>query len=267
MDQDQLIESESESESETVNKVLGRISAPEAPANALTMALSPRVTSDEPSLLLFGYYNIDVEIAGHYGSILPGAAYIVLLERSTGSVYIRDLSNDDDVPAIYSLSAEPSVTRADGAPATGVISESGHFIVNLTHHLGLPAEPGIYDGFLWLENILSNMDSVEKPAEDAPIIDGADQIAYVASTTLVQVAFTGQELTLRLRARVKEGPVSIIAMAPVSRRIGFITFASGNDSSALVSDIIPNMKSGERVLAVAISNGARSSLIDTATRH
>lgn len=256
MDQDQP------TQLQTVSKRSGRIEAPEAPANALTLVLAGRNSPKEPTLSLFGYYNIDVATAGRYGSVLPGAAYVVLVERESGEARVRDLANEDDVPASYAADGEPSITRADAPANTSGMSESGHFTVNLSSHLGLPADPGVYDGFLWLEDILSDMASVAKPGDDEPVRAGRN--APPSSDRLVEIAMTGEADTLRVHARVDGGPVSIIAMTPVSRGIGSATFASGADASALVSEIITSVTPGERVLAVAVSNGTRSVLIDSA---
>lgn len=129
-------------EGETVWSRAGRIQPPDAPANALRMLLAPRALASEDTLNLFGYYNIDVVTAGHYTSSLPVAIYVVLIERATGRVWLSDVKNHEDIPATYiSDAGPPSVERIDNPSNTIGMSESGHFTLALSRHLGLaPSE-------------------------------------------------------------------------------------------------------------------------------
>jgi len=257
-DQDQPIEAQ------TVARGAGRLKAPEAPATALTLVLAPRASTQEPALSLFGFYNIDVTTAGRHGSVLPGAIFVALVERDTALVHVRDLSNDDDVPALYVPGAPPSITREDDPGDLEGMSESGHFTVDLPHHLGLPDGRGLYDGFLWLEDTLSDMTPGVKPDEN-----GAETITQAAPPALavaVDIAATGAAETLAIHARPGAHPIAIIAMAPASRRIGWVSFPAGARAAAKAADLIPGWTPGERVLAVAISGGVRSTLYDSASR-
>lgn len=249
---------------ETVARRAGRVPAPEAPADALSLTLTPRTAAGEPALELSGFFNLDVALLGRHGGEVPGAVFAVLVERDTAQVHAGPLRNDDEPPAPFRPSAPPMIVLqgpgGEAAPTAAPITMKGHFSADLAAHLGLPTGAGVYDGFLWLEDVLSPMAAAAKPDEAMALPAPPPPPAGPAP----ELAVTGIGADLVIHARPGAAPIAIIVMAPASGLIGSASFPAGARAAASAASMIPGWTPGERVFAVAVADGARSVLYDSA---
>lgn len=261
-----------------------------APANALALALEAGSDPGSHALTLHGYFNIGVDMTGRYSGAFPSPVFVVAIFRKTGHLHIQTLTNQDEIPPQYQgAAAEPAITRADGASAAG-ISESGYFNVDLKAHLGLASDKGIYDVFLWVEDVLSDMASVEKP--EAPFGGiGSTLFKRPASTAEIEPLPDEGELTLSTENREEElwfvgqsntDPVTVVAYVLQTQEPAWMVLSapkeeeedkdekanadevepSGLSFAFKASDLLPGIKSDDRILAVAVSGGRRTPLLD-----
>jgi hypothetical protein len=277
MPEDQILQ-----ESETVVNGESPLSPAEAPANALKLTLVPgQAFGSAAPLTLYGYFNLEVKIAGRYSGRLPGPIRVVAVAQKTGRVYVSTLTKQDDIPPMYrGDAAPPSIVReGPNGPSSEGISESGFFTVDLKRHLGLPDAADTYDVFLWLENVVSDLVSAAKPAERGEhagnvMFNRPSSIATTRSAPKSELLelFLGYSNNERyVRGRVGHNRVSIIAYSVVSGQVGWTVLQSDGDSGMeffmKASELIPGSHPDERILAFAIADGKRSSLLDSSAQR
>jgi hypothetical protein len=252
-------------------------SPPLGPENSLTLKLVPGTILGTSPLLLYGSYNLSVDVTGHYSSLPPAPFLLVAVSRETGAVYMRNLANDDDTTPVYlGDAAPPAVVRntPDG-PSSAGIRMTGSFRVDMEYQLTLPGRSGIYDVFLWLDTILSKMATATKP-EDPGDSPGGRMYSRPASIATRQAVQRSEVLELsaaqengerHLRGQSGTLPVSIIAHAVESGETGWTVLtlddaSAGFDFDIKVIDLLPAALPTDRIVAVAVSAGRRSALVN-----
>ena len=254
-------------------------SPPKAPANALRLTLGTSQAVGAPSLTANGFFDLAVDVLGHYRGNPPAPVLVVAVARSTGRVHLAYLVRDEDAPPRYlGAAAAPTITRddlPDGGSSAG-ISEQGFFTVDLKRHLALPDRPDTYDVFLWLEDILSDVVSADKPDEhgDRP---GSALFAQPASIATVKPAPASDGLAIAASARDGERHlrggcgaerVSIVAHAIESGESGSVVLAVDHGQGLTfeldLRKLVPRAAAKDRVLVLALANGKRSPLVTVA---
>ena len=258
-----------------------RHSPVEGPANTLKLKVLSHDGLGAAAVVLHGFFNLSVDISGRYRGGLPGAIQLVAVSHATGAVYIRNLAREDDLPPLYlGPSAPPAVVR-DGpnGPSSVGITESGFFNVDLKRHLGLAGRADVYDVFLWLEDIASEVTAAVKPEEPGL---GPQGLLYHRASSIVTILRTATSPGLELSAGEKDGErriagragtnrVSIVAQAVESGDIGWtvlkIDAAGGLAFDVKVRDLLPKSGPGDRILVYALADGRRSLLLDMPARR
>lgn len=253
----------------------------EGPANTLKLKLISAAGLGAAPLVLHGFFNLSVDISGRYRGGLPGAIQLVAVSHATGAVYIKNLAREDDLPPLYlGPSAPPAVVR-DGpnGPSSAGITESGFFNVDLTRHLGLAGRADVYDVFLWLEDIASELAAAGKPEGVGP---GPQGLLYHRASSIVTILRTAASPGLELSAKDQDGErriagragtnrVSIVALAVESGDIGWtvlkIDAVGGLAFDVKVRDLLPKSGPGDRILVYALTDGRRSPLLDMPARR
>jgi hypothetical protein len=252
-------------------------SPPVGPENSLTLKLIPGTLSGAAPLVLHGSYNLSVDVTGHYSSLPPAPFLLVAIARETGRVYVRDLANDDDIPSTYlGEGAPPSVVRSGpGGSSSAGIRMTGSFRVDMAPHLTLPARSEVYDVFLWLDNILSEMATATKPADlgDSPGGRMHNRPATIATTRRIsrsdelELSAAQEKGERHIRGRSGTVPVSIIAHAVESGETGWTALTmdeahEGLEFDIKVKDLLPAARPEDRIIAIAVSGGRRSSIVN-----
>lgn len=265
-------------ESKTVVEGQAPLSPTPARANALRLTLEAGDgTAAKPALVLHGYFNLDTTIAGRYSSSLPAPIRVVAVARSTGHIYMSTLARQDDIPPVYrGASAQPSITGPNGPVPRG-ISQSGYFSVDMKAHLGLADKAETYDVFLWLEDVVSDVVSMDKPAEqgDRPgnrMSYRPPSIATVRSaprSELLELSAEGVGDERTILGRVGQPAVSIAAYCVNTGQQAWTRLEAeaeaGMEFSIRMADLLPGSKRDDRILIFAISGGKRSALLDSAS--
>lgn len=251
--------------------VLGPNAATEGPAGTLSLQLVASPPNVEPPVVLHGFYNIDAARAGRVDD-LPAAIRAVIVLRETGAVYAPQMMNDDVIPPLYRADALPTIVQ-DNAPEGALgPSELGHFTADLQVMTGLPTAAATLDGFLWLEDVSSDMTSVFKPASDPaaelPMTSGvASEMSSTTTTASVDEPTLSLDATTGHLTGTAPGPrVSVIAMSLPQQQIGY-TVLSLNNAEGLSFDVpiaalLPGAQPGSRILAFAVANGQKSQIAD-----
>lgn len=240
------------------------------PANIIKLNLIAPTNDEEPSLLVHGYYNINVDLAGHYSQKLPSPIYIVAVARSSGHVHIQNLVANDDIPARYlGNNGKPTVVKhGPTGPSTKGISHSTFFNVDLKRHLGLGSAEDTYDVFAFLEDIISKVASADKRQEQG---DQQDSILYNITAPINHmhpISSASNQLAFK---QTYEG--TVLSGSAASNRISLIVFSISQQQPAwttlFVKDhpgiqfdiplktFLPDVKPDEKVIAFAMVDGKR----------
>ncbi|MFB0553029.1 MAG: hypothetical protein ACETWQ_06905 [Phycisphaerae bacterium] len=122
-----------------------------------------QATSDlGPTVALMAAYYLGSPFTEYYGGQLMRAIWIVAVDEQNGRVYQADLNGPDHLPIMIEASDEVAE-----AAMPGWSFESAHFNVDLAALLGLPEQSGRYRVFLWLDDIVSSIKTVDVPANPA----------------------------------------------------------------------------------------------------
>jgi hypothetical protein len=251
-------------------------SPPAAPANALRLALTPGHAPGDPPLVANGFWNLGVDVLGRYTGRPPAPVLVVAVARATGRVHLANLVADDEIPPRWrgGAAAAPTLSRADGS--TKGISEQGFFTVDLKRHLALADRPDTYDVFLWLEDVVSDVVSADKPDEHGAR-PGSALFEQPASIATVKEAPPSDGLAIAAAAHdgarlVRGGSgaerVSIVAHAIESGASGSVVLAvepgHGMTFEIDVKRLVPRASAKDRVLVLALAGGKRSPLLSIA---
>lgn len=131
---------------------------PVAPGLAFTLA--PANASDGQTMALLAAYHLGTPFVEYYGGHLPRAIRVVAMNMQTGEVYQSDLNEQDYPPIILEVTDEE---MANASP--GWSTESSYFNVDLLTLLRIPKKAASYRIFLWLDNLISNVEVVDVTEE------------------------------------------------------------------------------------------------------
>lgn len=188
----------------------------------------------------------------------------------------QKVMSEDDMPADY-LGADGTPTielitpvgkAISDLPTSSGISESAFFTVDLKKHLGLADGTDTYDIFLWLEDVMSEVVSLQKPAEeghfkgallyDKPTPAAQVKLAAVNSSS-VQLTRSGNNILLK--GRIAATSASVIAFVVETQTPVWTTLDSNGESgfefTVNLQDLIPDLSTNPTVLALVIADGQR----------
>jgi hypothetical protein len=258
----------------TVRHGQSDLSPETGPADSLRLALAPGSIFGLPSLMLHGALHIGSATEGRYSGGMPGAVLVVAVSREAGRAYLGPLVNEDDIPPIYrGDDAPPAITRmTPGGPVPDGTLEVW-FSVDLKRHLGLPDAAGTYDVFLWLDAVLSELATAEKPADpgNSPGTRVGERPAELAT---IRAAPASDRLDLaaerRGTARIIQGEcgagrVTVIAHAVQSRATRWMVLEAlpgpGTAFELDAAALLPEARPEDRILVLAVAAGRRSALL------
>ncbi len=138
-----------------------RSPSPPAP-NGLVFRPVAAQSGSGPTVALLSAYHLGSPFLEYYGGQLPRAIWVVAINLDTGLVYHADLS-DPDHPPIVLEAADHEIDMA----SPGWSTESGLFNLDLCRLLGLPEPGSAYRLFLWLDDLPSNSETTDIPANPA----------------------------------------------------------------------------------------------------
>ena len=95
----------------------------------------------------------------YYGGQLPSPIHVVAFNKETGEVYCAPLLEPKS-PPVRVLIPE------DTTPSQSGSSQGAAFNIDLTVQLGLPSQEASYKVFLWLDQLLSPVATVDVPEND-----------------------------------------------------------------------------------------------------
>lgn len=168
---------------------------PVAPGLAFTLA--PANTSSGQTIALLAAYHLGTPFVEYYGGHLPRAIRVVATNMQTGEVYQSDLSAPDHPPIILEATDEE---MANASP--GWSTESSYFNVDLLTLLRIPNTTASYRVFLWLDNLISNVEVVNVPKElgreDAAPIErpSLDRVHFGADASMATIQQNEVSLSL-----------------------------------------------------------------------
>jgi hypothetical protein len=113
-----------------------------------------------PTVVLAGRYYVTSPILDEYGGQLPNPIRAVAVDAATGRVYSEELTSEKSPPVAV-------LVPEDEPPADEGRFQSGAFDVDLPAQLGLPSAAATYQVFLWLDRVLSPVESIAVPESAA----------------------------------------------------------------------------------------------------
>lgn len=110
-----------------------------------------------PTVVLAAAYRVGKPHTAYYGGQFPRPIRVVAVNEQTGVVYEADL-NSPEHPPIMVLASDEAAAKPDGS------SETAFFNLDMIALLRLPEESGRYKVFLWLDQLVSPVITVDIPA-------------------------------------------------------------------------------------------------------
>src|ERR1700680_2318631 len=120
----------------------------------LWFKVAPGRTEESATLALLGAARLPGRYADIYGGRIPGAIEVIAIDVDTGESYHAVAESVDAVPLRDAMNPFP------GPPPKGVarVQDAEHwFNLDLRGQLGLPSRAGVYDVFLWLDELTSRV--------------------------------------------------------------------------------------------------------------
>jgi len=124
------------------------------------------------TIVIAAVYRVGSPVTDYYGGQLPRPIRVIAVEESTGNVYQADLTEPDH-PPVRVLVADRVVEEggADGS------FETAYFNFDLATLLKLPGSAGRYQVFLWLDELVSPVRTIDVPVnwsrgEGQPVTSG-----------------------------------------------------------------------------------------------
>jgi hypothetical protein len=129
---------------------------PESPGLAFRLAAADSTAGS--TIALLGAYHLGSPYLDYYGGQLSRAIWVIAINLQNGHVYHADLNSPDHPPIMLEATDEKMAIASPGWS-----SESGYFNVDLPVLLRLPKESGTYKVFLWLDDLISNIETITIP--------------------------------------------------------------------------------------------------------
>lgn len=127
--------------------------------------LVPGESTLGPSIAVLGTYKLGWPYLDLYGDQIPKPLLVVAVAAATGRVYVADLNvielyvQDDAI--LLDISDEQA--NAPG-PVSNRLSKQGWFNADLAALLDLPPDSGFYHVFVWLDDLVTPVRTVQVPA-------------------------------------------------------------------------------------------------------
>jgi len=137
--------------------------SPDIPKQAgLVFRAVPAASESGPTVALAAAFRLGSPFTEYYGGQLPRPVWVVAVDEETGRIHQADL-NGPDHPPIRVMASD----RDAEAAMPGWSYESARLNVDLAALLGLPEKSGRYRVLLWLDDLVSSMETVYVPANPA----------------------------------------------------------------------------------------------------
>jgi len=120
------------------------------------------VSASGPTVALAAAYRLGSPYTEYYGGQLPRPIRVVAVHEESGLVYESDLKEPDHPPVRVLITDR----AAKEIKPTGMI-ESAYFNVDMPALLRLPEQAGRYKVFLWFDELVSRVVTVDIPANPA----------------------------------------------------------------------------------------------------
>ncbi|MFQ5462504.1 MAG: hypothetical protein ACE5E5_07740 [Phycisphaerae bacterium] len=133
-----------------------------SPAFGLKIAFTPAAHDDHFTVALLGAYRLQGRFSDMYGSRIPGATHLVARNTDTGLVFFGNAEDPHAVPIATVVNPDPKPAN-DGEPK--LVAVDGFFNIDLAGQLGLPPEKASYLVFGWLDEVTTNLATVEMPED------------------------------------------------------------------------------------------------------
>lgn len=165
---------------------------------ALDFALAPGVSALGTTVVLSASYMFGWPYTELYGMQLPAPVVVVAIEASSGKAYMANLNvtYEDQTDVAITLAMSDQQANQPG-PTQNRQRVGGYFNVDLPDLLGLPPESGYYQVFLWLDDLVTQIQTIQVPPNEARrgIAPGLYQ---VSGSNLVTVRQSSQSPTAKV---------------------------------------------------------------------
>ncbi len=147
---------------------------------ALEFSLAAGENATGPSTVLAGAYRLGWPYTELYGHQIPTPIVVVAIDATNGDVYLSNLNivNSDETEEALLVNVGDDVANQPG-PARDALQVGGNFNVDLAALLGLPGDARYYRILLWLDDLVTPVQTVQVPAD--PSRTGMDPSAYKVS--------------------------------------------------------------------------------------
>lgn len=128
----------------------------------LWFKLVPGRAEESTTLALLGAARLPARYVDIYGGRIPGAVEVIAIDVDTGKSYHAAAESVDAVPLRDVMNPYP------GPPPKGVArvqDAEDWFNVDLRAQLGLPSRAGVYNVFLWLDDLTSRVVGASVPGK------------------------------------------------------------------------------------------------------
>jgi|GEM_PF-2662297 len=131
-----------------------------SPAFGLKIALVPASRDGNATVGLLGAYRLQGRFSHMYGTRIPGVTCLVARNADTGLVFFGNAEVPHTVPieTVIDPDARPV---DDGEPK--LVAVDGFFNIDLADQLGLPPEKATYSVFGWLDEVTTDVATVDMP--------------------------------------------------------------------------------------------------------
>ncbi len=135
---------------------------------AIQFVLQPGSSPLGDTTVLSGAYVLGWPYTELYRQQLPKPIVVVAIDSSSGKAFMSDLNvtyvDQTEDPVYLGLS---DADANQPGPTRNVQSTGGYFNVDLPALLGLPPEAGYYQVFLWLDDLVTPIQTIQVPANEA----------------------------------------------------------------------------------------------------
>lgn len=256
---------------------------PEPPG--LAFRIADAVSESGATIALLAAYHLGTPYLEYYGGQISRAIHVVAVNLKNGHVYHSDLNGPDHPPIMIEATDEDMASAPPGSS-----SESAFFNADLPVLLGLPKEAESYKVFLWLDDIISNIETIKVPENSArgkgrPVKRiairnmpfAADPTAPTSrpdAVTLIQTEKSGDKLLnaswFPTPVRHPEQPVLwLLATGHRDRSFGWLSVNANEIPKGLspvtfslkIQDLIKTTGVKQKIFAVLISAGSVSDIL------
>lgn len=242
------------------------------------------VSASGPTVALAAAYRVGSPYTEYYGGQLPRPIRVVAVNEASGLVYDADLKEPDQPPVRVLISDK----AAKEAKPSGLI-ESAHFNVDMPALLRLPEQAGRYKVFLWLDELVSPVLTVDIPANPArgkgkPVASGSAQVVHFGADPAspkvesgkLELALTGKPdervvhgSWMKIKAEKGESPVLwLFVTSHRDRRFGWVAMHAKDtpQNEAVVTfhfntdDLVKTSDAAQKIFVIGLATNAISNV-------